>query len=233
MARGDTVMRIPARKTDLDGNAVFGFTCNQCLNCCHHKKIQVNPYEIARIAETLGITTTECIALYTTGNGSYLKFREDATCPFLDTRGCTIHAVRPLVCRLYPLSRHVSDTGHEWFSELQPQKNCTGIYLGQGSIRTYINEQNAEAYMQAADCYLNMLWKMMAMLENLVADVEEQPHGQHPDDAIGVHTEYSNWMDMDVVVDRYCQIRQTAFPDDIDEKMRMHLDALYFWINNA
>jgi hypothetical protein len=51
-----------------DGNPrakAFGYLCGRCMRCCYHKGIQVNPYEVARLARRLGQTTTEFCATWT------------------------------------------------------------------------------------------------------------------------------------------------------------------------
>ncbi len=63
-------MAIPVTRSGLDRSAPFGFACNRCLQCCMNKKIQVNPYEIARLAQHLGISTTEFIERFTVEEGA-------------------------------------------------------------------------------------------------------------------------------------------------------------------
>src|SRR5215470_9862277 len=97
----------------------FDYVCRRCLKCCHHQRIQLNPYELARLARNLGLTTTEFRAAWTEhGDGLALRQTETGACVFLGSEGCTVHPDRPLVCRLYPLGRHVSADGSEAFSRI-------------------------------------------------------------------------------------------------------------------
>ena len=224
-------MPLPLRRTGLDRQTPFSFSCMRCLQCCQSKKIQVNPYEIARLAKNLGISTTECITRFTTENGSYLKFNDENRCIFLGPEGCSVHADRPLVCRLYPLGRHRNEQGDEWFSEIEPEAGCRGEYGGGGSsVENWLENQEVQLYLQAADSYLKLLWKMMSLLEQSRDDEE----GVEEVDSSGMEEkripENSEWMDMDAAVRIYCQQRKLPVPLDIEDKMRMHQDALHEWM---
>src|SRR5215203_1022133 len=113
----------------------FGYECRRCLRCCHDKRIQVNPYEIARLARRLGTTTTTFSAAFTQqGAGTALDQTEGGACVFLGPEGCTVHPDRPLVCRLYPLGRHRLADGTESFSHLEPHPQTEGRYSRDGTI---------------------------------------------------------------------------------------------------
>ena len=218
--------QIPLKRDRLDRDALFSFSCNRCLRCCRDKRIQINPYESARLAKNLRITTTAFLDSYTTDNGAYLKFKPDGECCFLGPEGCLAHPDRPLVCRLYPLSRHVTDNNEEWFSELQRHEDCSGTSSDKSSIKAYLKEQEAAPYMDAADAYLEVLWEMMAALKE-----NQQPDKEDESIAFDTSTEYIlqldiNWMDMDAVVSSYCKAHHQVFPEDIEKKMHLHIDAL-------
>ncbi|ABL64528.1 YkgJ family cysteine cluster protein [Chlorobium phaeobacteroides] len=215
---------IPVLRTKLDRQTPFGFSCKQCLQCCTAKKIQVNPYEIARLARNLDISTTAFIARYTVHNGSFLQTTHNKTCLFLGAEGCLVHADRPLVCRLYPLARHVNHKGDEWFSELQPEQGCRGIHKKTGTIENYLEEQGATPYMLAANSYLNLLWEMMTILESTTQD--DKDGTEEPENTM---VENGQLMDMDAALNIYCQERELRVPRSVEKKMQMHLEALYLW----
>jgi Fe-S-cluster containining protein len=141
-------MTLPVFKHGLSRDSAFGFSCGRCMGCCRNKKIQLNPYEIARMASHLGISTTEFIADYT-ARGTVLKNREDGTCIFLKKNGCSIHPDRPLVCRLYPLGRHIRYPWVESFSQFESEPGCKGTFNQGGTIETYLEEQGAVDFMRA------------------------------------------------------------------------------------
>jgi hypothetical protein len=205
----------------------------RCLKCCKSKKIQVNSYEVARMARNLGISTTEFIDHYTTENGSYLKSDGNNSCIFLSATGCMVHSDRPLVCRLYPLGRHLNEKGVEWFSEVEPEPGCCAVYGGDSSIQTYLDEQETQIYLDAANSYLRLLWEMMILLENCTEEDECSSESKRSDGEANSLIENANLMDMDCVVRNYCLERSMPFPPDVEEKTRMHQNALQFWIKQS
>ena len=224
---------LPIRRTDLSRQTPFSFSCMRCLKCCSSKKIQVNPYEIARLAKNLEISTTEFIARYTTDNGSFIRFDENNSCIFLAAEGCRVHPDRPLVCRLYPLGRHLNENGEEWFSEIEPEPGCDGKYGGDASLETYLKEQDVYHYMQAVDRYLKLLWEMMTILENTAGDKTIEKDQESADGEENSMFENGDWMDMDAVISNYCIKAQIPFPNDVDKKMRIHQNALKFLIKKS
>ena len=209
----------------------FGFSCLRCLQCCRQKKIQVNPYEIARLAGNLGISTTEFIARYTVEQGAFLKFDTTSTCLFLDSKGCGVHKDRPLVCRLYPLGRQVNDMGDELFLELQPEAACNGRSDQTKTIEDFLENQDTKAYTLAADAYLKLLWEMMEIMEERSGRIEIPEPADLSEGKENALVEHEEWMDMDAAVRKFCRQNKIIFPDKVEEKMHVHLDVLRLWIN--
>lgn len=224
---------LPIRRTHLDRQTPFSFSCTRCLKCCESKRIQVNPYEIARLAGNLGISTTEFIAGYTEGNGSFLKFDDNNACSFLGPEGCRVHADRPLVCRLYPLGRHLNELDEEWFSEIEPDPDCRGQYGSHAALENYLDEQETEAYIQATNRYLDLLWKMMNILEESSDDDEGTEEAGSPSHEEDNPLENGDWLDMDRAVAKYCRQTDQPFPLDLEKKTRLHLEALQRWIKQS
>ena len=135
-------MRNSFCKTGLTRQSPFGFACSRCLGCCRFKKIQLNPYEIARLADNRDMTTTAFIGQYTTG-GTILQTNTEGTCVFLDAEGCAVHPDRPLVCRLYPLGRFVDYLGVETFAQIPLEEGCQGVLHENGTVTQYLEEQGA------------------------------------------------------------------------------------------
>ncbi len=225
-------MALPLCRTDLNRQSTFGFTCNRCLHCCRHKKIQLNPYEIARLAANRGISTTEFIARHTTCAGTVLQTKPDGTCTFLGANGCGVHADRPLVCRLYPLGRYVDFSGAESFAQIEQDEHCRGILGEDGVIADYLEDQGAAAFMQAADRYLQLLWKLLAMVqERELASSEANAVIAAARGIADGETEAAPvpWMDMDPVVAEHCKRKGIPVPGDPDAKMALHIEAVLAW----
>jgi hypothetical protein len=142
-------------------DSAFSYRCGACSRCCYGRRIQVNPYELARLARALGITTTEVIARFTVDGGTALARRADTACAFLGPTGCTVHADRPLVCRLYPLGRIVQADGSETFVENEPHPETEGIYGDDGTVGSYLKSQSVEPYIAAADRYYAVFTRLM------------------------------------------------------------------------
>jgi len=193
----------------------FGYVCHACSRCCRGKVIQVNPYEIARLARLLGVATTEFQERWTeAGMGTTLARNEEDTCVFLGRQGCTVHAARPLVCRLYPLGRQVSPDGTERWLHVTPHPQSEGEYGKQGSIADFLAAQQAQPYIDAADAYVN--WVNDARKLMLASGSTECPV---PDTA-------SDLLDMDRAIARHCADRGTAEPPDIEARRKLHVTIL-------
>jgi len=140
----------------------FSYQCRACSRCCYGRRIQVNPYELARLARGLGITTTEVIARFTVDGGTALANRSDTSCTFLGAHGCTVHPDRPLVCRLYPLGRIVDGNGHEAFINNQPHPQTEGLYGTDGTVGSFIESQSVDPYIAAANRYFAVYTQLMS-----------------------------------------------------------------------
>lgn len=143
----------------------FSYKCNRCSRCCHDKYIQMNPYEIARLASNLGIRPYEFISKYLRDDGPYLKAKPDGACVFLGSTGCTVHGDRPLVCRLYPLGRTIEGDGSERFGELEPHPDTEGVYGEDGTIADYLKQQDTADYMLAVEAYHALVNKFLFLIE--------------------------------------------------------------------
>ena len=218
-------------RTQLSRRTAFHFACSRCLRCCHGKDIQVNPYEIGRLAGNRGMSTTAFIGTYTAGGGTLLNWGDRGACVFLDSKGCGVHQDRPLVCRLYPLGRHVR-CGQESFSEIQPHSQCEGVYGEDSSIEDYLHAQGTGPFIEAADRYLDVLWRLVDIVQRTAADPDKKEvvldiYRNFP---LGRHKENFNLMDMDAVVSVYCEENRYPFPVDVHKKMSFHIKAIEAWI---
>jgi len=91
----------------------FAFGCNKCGDCCRERgDTLLSPIDLYRIAGHLNKSVADVIREYCEFyEGSISKVPvvrikpRRQTCPFLDKRRCTIQAVKPAVCALYPLGQ--------------------------------------------------------------------------------------------------------------------------------
>lgn len=192
----------------------FGYRCNACSRCCQHKVIQVNPYEVARLARLTGMSFAEFRAACTEdGKGAILRRTENTdTCIFLGEKGCTVHPDRPLVCRLYPLGRRVTADGTESWVQVEPHPRTAGEYSKNGTIGDYVAAQGALPFMHAADAYAQWVRDATQFMEEhgiAPAPIEIDP------------------ADFDASVAAYCAANALAEPEDIEERHALHMKSLY------
>lgn len=225
-------MDVACDNNRLDRHSVFGYSCSRCLSCCRFKIIQLNPYEILRLAGNRGISTTEFIARHTTAGGTILQSKPDGTCIFLGNEGCEVHPDRPLVCRLYPLGRHVHFLGVETFSQMESEEGCQGVFHESGTIEQYLKEQDAAPFMQAADLYLDLLWHLLDGLSDATLAPSESATLLNTVQVVssGQGDGYDlSWIDMDQTLAEYCTRNGMAVPADPNEKIKTHIKAVRTW----
>ena len=203
-----------ARKT------AFAYRCRACSRCCWNKTIQVNPYELAQLTLALDCNLETLITYHTVG-GNRLRQSTDGRCVFLGEEGCTVHAHRPLVCRLYPLGRIVN-TDRERFVELQPHPRSAGLYGRDGMVDDYLGSQEAEAYMVAADVYFRLYLDLAesSQLQNQNVHVHEQDLS-------------AMLLDLQGTVVETCADSGAPVPRSLEEMVPFHGEAIRSRLLNA
>jgi uncharacterized protein len=198
----------------------FGYECRRCLRCCRHKRIQLNPYEVARLAYGRGMSTTAFRALHTVdGQGLELAQAENGDCVFLGPEGCTVHPDRPLVCRLYPLGRFVSFDGTESFTTASPHPQSEGVYHGRGAVADFLEAQGAEPFIEAADAYMAWLTRAVEVLSAAT--------GQPPEALLERTAGDDRLLDLDAAIAEHCAAAATPEPTDPEARRRLHLSILH------
>ncbi|MDP3907122.1 YkgJ family cysteine cluster protein [Novosphingobium sp.] len=197
----------------------FAFRCAACSRCCHHKIIQTNPYEIAQLAALKGVTARAFRERWTEGGaGTALARTEADVCVFLGEQGCTVHPARPLVCRLYPLGRRRAGDGTEHWLQLDPHPLSGGTFGGDGTIADYVEAQQAQPFIAAADAYAEWV--------NAARDVL----GQLPDGDAGGAAVFE-LLDLDAAIAAHCAQAGVAEPGEPAKRLDMHIALLYAELN--
>jgi Fe-S-cluster containining protein len=194
----------------------FSYRCTRCNRCCTGKRIQVNPYEIARLARAKGVSTHVARARFTVDGA----LRQDAAdrCVFLGDDGCGVHADRPLVCRLFPLGRMVEAGGAAHFVRVDPSW-ARGDFGEDGVVADYVASQGAEPFMAAADAYFDWYCRARARLAAAAPTGDEA--GQ------------DDLLDIDSQIAAHCGATGTQEPEDVEARMRLHLAILDGWIDEG
>lgn len=98
--------------------------CKGCSECCKnmHGLITLDPYDVSRIINGLTITFESLLNSYfelISDDGILLpalKMKPSGECVFLNDDGrCSIHKIRPGICRLFPLGRLYEDDSFYYF----------------------------------------------------------------------------------------------------------------------
>ena len=148
----------------LEQNDKFKFNCYQgisCFNeCCKNIDIVLTPYDVLRLKNNLGITTTEFIANFANfyevdGHGLpglKLKTKEDMkACEFLTDDGCAVYEDRPTACRYYALGNMAmrkKDSGEaETGYFVVKEDHCKGHFEDkEQTVDVYRHSQGLEEY---------------------------------------------------------------------------------------
>lgn len=188
----------------------FSYRCTRCNSCCVDKRIQVNPYEIARLARNRGVSTARARDTFTTAGA--LRQQEDGRCIFLGDQGCTVHADRPLVCRLFPLGRVIDAAGKVHFVPYPDRQAARGEFGEAGVIADYLEAQGATAFIAAADAYFAFFCRAN---ERMGADT---PIAADPD---------RDLLDIDSELAAACAASGIAEPEELLDRMWLHISLLH------
>jgi uncharacterized protein len=198
----------------------FGYICRRCSRCCQHKRIQLDPYEVARLARATGETISQFRAIWTIQDdqGIALRQKDDGACAFLGSSGCEVHADRPLACRLYPLGRHLRSDGVEYFTIQEGHPLSEGEFHNRGRITDYLKAQGAIPYLAAHDGYFKWLcW----------AQEQRTPELDGPSSCADDTAKEIDLLDMDAMIAKYCAANNELEPQNIDDRLQLHLKLLH------
>ncbi len=165
--------KILADQARLGPDDSFKFGCHpgiSCFNtCCSDVNIFLSPYDVLRLKERLGISSTEFLKKYTllpiqrdmTTPVVLLKMNEDEkrSCPFVTDEGCGVYTDRPWPCRMYPVGLATSrDTPDGWRGErfyfLLREEGCKGFGEDrEWTIREWLEDQETDAFDEWGEAY--------------------------------------------------------------------------------
>jgi len=126
------------------------FECQPgCTNCCRQDGfVYLSEGDVERIARYLGLTPGEFERryVYRTRHLRRLRTPRGVRCRFLREDGCSIHAVKPTQCRVFPFWPEMVDDRRKWNGA---GSFCPGIGKGelvQIETAQALAEEMAEAY---------------------------------------------------------------------------------------
>ena len=99
----------------------FHCIADQCKdNCCYGWEIDIDEGTMDYYRSLGGELGKEITSHIREGEENTMIMREDGYCPFLNEKGrCNIHAIRPGICRLFPLGRcYDGEGGFQYFLQI-------------------------------------------------------------------------------------------------------------------
>jgi uncharacterized protein len=158
---------LTADKRYLADSDQLPLTCTRSGVCCHGKDIRITPWELARLAEAAGMAPVAFRDRHTTDGGACIAmsgaagWRGQRACALYDpSAGCTVHAARPLACRLYPLGRERLGDRVRYMHEGRSFPCLTGCpeveSLPHMSVGDYLAGQGVDACAAPRDAYLDV-----------------------------------------------------------------------------
>lgn len=151
--------------------------CKGCSDCCHGMgdTVILDAYDVYRLEKGLGRDFSGLLSLgleLGIADGvilPHLGMRgEKEACAFLDENGrCSIHALRPGICRLFPLGRvYDSEGGFSYFLQIN---ECSNKNRTKVKVKKWIDTPNAMEYERFVTAWHNLLERQ----EKLVSQSDE------------------------------------------------------------
>ena len=215
------------RNPTLSRDSPYSYACGACSRCCWNYQIRVNPYEVLRLAQHLKLSTTVFIEQYVSPETALVR-KPDDSCIFLGTHGCSVHPARPLVCRLYPLGRHISSDGEERFFHMEPHPDTEGVYGVDGTVGDYLRSQGALPFLSAADRYLSIFQRYFDVLSELPKGAPLA--GYSPELSGRQAPTLPELLDPEKVVD-ISSLGSNVSASDPDGFVTLHIEALEYWLS--
>ena len=161
----------------IEADHVIQFSCHKgigCWNaCCANIDISLTPYDIIRLKNRLGTSSTQFLRDYTVpyemdkDGIAGVKFRpvEGGTaCRFMKPEGCGVYEDRPTACRYYPVAL-LSMRRQDEYTDTQSyamvkEDHCKGHEVARSiTIADYRKEQGVEEYDELARGWRQLILK--------------------------------------------------------------------------
>ncbi|HEB59024.1 MAG TPA: YkgJ family cysteine cluster protein [Gammaproteobacteria bacterium] len=168
----------PVLPAQLKPESKFCFNCYpgiSCFNaCCKQADITLAPYDIIRLKNRLGMSSTEFLKKHTVPfeidahglPGVKLRTTDDEpVCLLMDEeKGCTVYEDRPAACRYYPMGLLASRKQDEYHDEqhyaIVKEEHCRGHEEERElSVQEYREEQGVIEYDELNRGYLQLILK--------------------------------------------------------------------------
>ena len=139
-----------------DANDMVKADCQDCKGCCDCCKgmgdsVILDPYDVCRLARGLGRNPADLIGTVLelgVSDGNILPHlrmqgREER-CMFLNEEGrCSVHAIRPGFCRLFPLGRYYTEENFKYIIQVH---ECAKKNRSKIKVKKWIDTPDLKQY---------------------------------------------------------------------------------------
>ena len=139
-----------------DANDMVKAECQDCKGCCDCCKgmgdsVILDPYDVCRLARGLGRNPADLIGTVLelgVSDGNILPHlrmqgREER-CVFLNEEGrCSVHAIRPGFCRLFPLGRYYTEENFKYIIQVH---ECAKKNRSKIKVKKWIDTPDLKQY---------------------------------------------------------------------------------------
>lgn len=161
---------LPEHVSRIAPGDVFSFLCHRHIrcftHCCRELELILTPYDVLRLRHATGLSSAELHQRYIIEEFTetdvfprfYLTMVDDgqASCVFVNDKGCSVYPDRPGACRTYPLGRgtvhnHRTGTVVERFILLR-EPHCRGFEeMTEQTVERFTRSQELEVYNRFND----------------------------------------------------------------------------------
>ena len=163
-----------------EANDMVKADCQDCKGCCDCCKgmgdsVILDPYDVCRLSRGLGKQPQELIGTVLelgVSDGNILphlmmKGKEES-CVFLNEEGrCSVHAIRPGFCRLFPLGRYYTEDGFKYIIQIH---ECAKKNRSKIKVKKWLGIENLKTY----ETYISRWHEFLNKSEDGMKDLDEQ-----------------------------------------------------------
>ena len=149
--------------------------CKGCSKCCTGmgESIILDPYDVYRLCGGLNISFEQLLVSSIELNVvdgvilPNLKMnKETNACSFLNNEGrCSVHSIRPGICRMFPLGRIYDEESFKYFIQVY---ECPSKNTGKVKVKKWIDTPNLNAYEK----YINDWHRLLKRIEEKIYSME-------------------------------------------------------------
>lgn len=151
--------------------------CEGCSDCCHGmgESVVLDPYDVNRLSKGLNMSFMDMVSKglisLSVIDGLILPHLNmsgpDSACMFLNDEGrCSIHSIRPSICRLFPLGRYYEDGDFKYFLQTG---ECKCVSKTKIKVKKWVGEEDFVTHENFVNTWHYFVYEIIKAL----ADVTE------------------------------------------------------------